>query len=811
MQKTTVMALPRHIVEELEGQAIKSPQRLRKEVWTARFKRCRENAFLFAAAFLLGRLVLLGDLSPFGLGFFAAAAQAARAKALLVGGAAVVGVLSAGRYAEAALYAVSMLLCMHVQRRLTRAERKFVSVPLTVAAAMLAGGLLLNYARGAALYDDVVVLFNALLCLAASFLFVYGMPLLTDRAALEQAYEKPANEAMLCCIAVLALAIAGLGDLSFEGYRLQQIGSGVLVMTLALAGGAGLGATVGIVVGVVVGLSGSAQPLTAIALYGIGGMFAGLFKPLGKFAVILGFLFGSMIVHLSFTQVPLLMHSLAETACAASLLLFVPLGRVASLEKKLSPAALPTPSCAMLEGGAKLESVASLLTELADAMRQEGAAAQPAGLRQGELDRLFGAVGQRLCESCENRAECWEEQYSRTYEALLDIFNRLDKRPLQGGDLPLAFRTFCMHAGRMAEVINDVTEKNQAQQYWRQKLAEQRAVLCGQMRAVGNIAATLAAELGRGPSDGERTAAELAARAERLGCAVEDVKAAGRPLPRQLTLRKAPCGGRGECAATLLPLASGVLRQRLTMVKKCGDAARGRRCEISLRAMPLYSVQAAVATVAKEGRGVSGDSVKILPLPCGKFSVVLSDGMGSGGGAAAESRLTVDALSRLLTQGFDVDTAVKTVNSLLLLRDAGEQFATVDMAVVDKYTGEAEFLKIAAAPAYVKRVREVREVQAEALPIGILQHVEMRPVKMQLAANDVVVMLSDGVADSKDVKRRKEDKEGWLVQFLRRAEVADEQKFAEALLQEAVQIAGGKATDDMTVLVLRISDAGLLQ
>ena len=55
--------------------------------------------------------------------------------------------------------------------------------------------------------------------------------------------------------------------------------------------------------------------------------------------------------------------------------------------------------------------------------------------------------------------------------------------------------------------------------------------------------------------------------------------------------------------------------------------------------------------------------------------------------------MTVDCLGKLLQAGFSIDVSVKTVNSLLALRSAGENFATVDMAIIDQYNGEVEFLK----------------------------------------------------------------------------------------------------------------------
>ena len=68
----------------------------------------------------------------------------------------------------------------------------------------------------------------------------------------------------------------------------------------------------------------------------------------------------------------------------------------------------------------------------------------------------------------------------------------------------------------------------------------------------------------------------------------------------------------------------------------------------------------------------------------------------------------------------------------------------------------------------------------------------------------MLIMVSDGVADLKDMKLHPTDKDGWLINFIRRMDIGNEQKFAEAIIQEALRLANGKVKDDMSVLVMRL-------
>jgi stage II sporulation protein E len=813
MQKMTVMALPNHVmdvVERTQAKQVKS-----KGMWqTGKINvknliSYREDLFLYGLAFLLARLTLLGDLAPFGLGFFAATAQLMKARIGMIAISAILGVLSTGRYDEAVIYLFSIAVYFKMQTKLTKLDRKMFAVPISMFFSILVSGFVLNYIENRALYDNLVVFFNATLCMIATHIFTYGIPLLTSKTKIAAAYEKPTNEAMVCLIVIFAFAIAGVGKITVIDYNIQNILSCMLVMMFALAGGAGLGAAVGVVVGTVIGLS-SSHALTMIALYAVSGTLAGVFKCLGKFAVILGFILGSTMIHLSFTQLPILMGSITESVIAAALLLFLPITKIMSLQNKLSLGEIvPDVTHALAESSYKLQNVADMFYELAGLLGISQNKMQEQ-IRQGDLNSLLSAVGVKLCENCANRSNCWQEHYYQTYQNLITIFQHLEKKKLKLADLPEDFRNNCLHAEKMVEVIQTVVEKNNISAYWQNQVGSQKQMIIEQMKATGNIVANLACELNKVPNQDSKIANMLRHKALSVGCPIENVKVIGKDKPRQIEFEKQACGKIGECATTIMPLVSSTLQERLTLLRKCGNRDIDKKCKLCMKVANRFKVRTAVANIAKDGNLVCGDSVKITPLNHGKVSLLLSDGMGSGDSAARESKMTVDCLSKLLQIDFDVDIAVKTVNSLLLLQVPGEKFATMDMTIIDQYTGEVEFLKIASAPSYIKRIREVKTIQTAALPIGILNQIEIEPVKVQVDVNDLIIMVSDGIADTKDFKFRSEDKEGWLLNFIRRTNENNEQRLAETILKEAIRISGGLAKDDMTVVVARISEASFI-
>ncbi|WP_110953591.1 stage II sporulation protein E [Anaerosinus massiliensis] len=810
MQKMTVMAFPKHIMDVVEKtQTQKVPSKTiwqRSKINVENLYSYRMDLFFCGLAFLLSRLTLLGDLAPFGLSFFAATAEFVKGRMLLIAASTVLGVLSTGNYTEALIYLFAIVVYLKMRTRLTKLDKKMFAVPLVMFFSILVSGFIINYINDRVLYENLVVVFNATLCMIATQLFVYGMPLLTNQIKISSAYEKPTNEAMICLIVILAFAIAGVGKIMILDYQIQNILSCMLVMMFALAGGAGLGAAVGVVIGTVIGLS-SNHALTLIALYAVSGTLAGVFKHLGKFAVVLGFILGSTMIHLTFTQLPILMESITESVIAACILLFLPIKKIMQLDRSV---AVTDPSYALSEGSYKLQNVADMFYELAALLGMNQSKIQEK-IQQEDLTSFLTTVGVKLCENCTNRSYCWQENYYQTYQNLLSVFQHLENRKLKLKDMPKSFREHCIHVEKMVEVIQMLVEKNKINAYWQSQLVSQKQVMSEQIKAAGNILSNLSSELNKLPEQQDHKLASLLKhKALSVGCILENVKVIDKDKPRQIEFEKKACGKVGECATTILPLVASTLKERMTLFRKCGNQELNKKCKVCMRVANQFKVKTAVANIPKHGNEVCGDSVKIAPLNQGKISLLLSDGMGSGASAAKESKMTLDCLSKLLEIGFDVDIAVKTVNSLLLLQVPGEKFATMDMGIIDKYTGEVEFLKIASAPSYIKRVHEVKTIQSSTLPIGILNQIELEPVKVQVDVNDMIIMISDGIADTKDIKLRSEDKEGWLTQFIRRSSEKNEERFAEAILKEALRISGGTAKDDMTVMVAKISEASLL-
>ena len=197
---------------------------------------------------------------------------------------------------------------------------------------------------------------------------------------------------------------------------------------------------------------------------------------------------------------------------------------------------------------------------------------------------------------------------------------------------------------------------------------------------------------------------------------------------------------------------------------------------------------------------ISGDSFSFMQKEEGQFLASLSDGMGTGLNAYQESEKVVDLLEQFLEAGFSKETAVKMINSALVLRDQGKTFSTIDISSIDLYSGVCEFLKIGAATSFIKRGNWVEAITSTSLPAGVFQQTDYEKTCRKLYDGDMVIMVTDGVLDVLPV----EHQEKLMKDIILEHQTNNPKELADYILSRVRQYKSGRFLDDMTVLVMGI-------
>ena len=118
--------------------------------------------------------------------------------------------------------------------------------------------------------------------------------------------------------------------------------------------------------------------------------------------------------------------------------------------------------------------------------------------------------------------------------------------------------------------------------------------------------------------------------------------------------------------------------------------------------------------------------------------------------------------------------------------------------MVDLSNPRADFIKSGACATYIKRQNLVKRIESQSLPAGILDEADMELKSEPLQDGDLLVMLSDGVADAYS------DEKFLMNEINRLSRQNSPRQLAAALLDSAKQQKGNTAWDDMTVVAARI-------
>ena len=211
-----------------------------------------------------------------------------------------------------------------------------------------------------------------------------------------------------------------------------------------------------------------------------------------------------------------------------------------------------------------------------------------------------------------------------------------------------------------------------------------------------------------------------------------------------------------------------------------------------------YNVLYGVRKATRQGEAVSGDNFAVFWVPDGTFYAGLSDGMGSGLKACTQSEMVLDLLEQFVEAGFSKETAIRMINSSMVLQPETNIFSTVDLASVDLYTGVCELLKIGASVSFLKKEHSVECIRGGTLPAGISGQLSTEPYRIRMYDGNLLFLVTDGVLAALPSGQE----EVLLKDMIQKMPMGSPTEMAQRLLEQVQAYGGGG--DDMTILTVGI-------
>ncbi len=155
-------------------------------------------------------------------------------------------------------------------------------------------------------------------------------------------------------------------------------------------------------------------------------------------------------------------------------------------------------------------------------------------------------------------------------------------------------------------------------------------------------------------------------------------------------------------------------------------------------------------------RLIGGDYYDYVPLPGGRFAVIVGDVAGKGVPAALlMARLSSDVRFSLASEE-DPAMAVQQINAGFAQHEWEDRFVTMIVAVVNPKTNELTLVNAGhMAPMLRKRGGEVVDVGEDAagLPLGVADSYEYEAFKFTLEPGELVTLFTDGFSEAMNSNR----------------------------------------------------------
>lgn len=786
------------------SELIEAKKRRRRHKWLKKIYQLikEKDLILYIIAFLLGRAIILDELVPFSLAFLVSVWLVKKERSRLVIVASLLGALTVS-VANSLVIMISFLFFGFLISLGLFVESQKHLPYIIFLSSFISRVTFISLIGDWTSYRLLIAFVEALLSVVLFLIFIQSTPLLTPKrykASLK-------NEEMISFVILFTSVLAGLSGIVIQGVSLDYVVSRYLILLFSFIGGPTVGATVGVVVGLILSLV-NEPTLAQMSLLAFSGLLGGLMREGKKLTVSLGLLIGTFLLGFYSFDGEGLFPSLLATVVAISLLALTPQSFIHRFARYI-----PGTNEQIEEQQQYLQKLrdvtANRMEQFSDVFMALSKTftgkliEQPSPEDdQKDTDDYLSHVTERTCQTCFKKTYCWSEHFDDTYEQMKQMKQELTENGAVSHMTEVKFNKHCVKPHKVEAVMKEELSYYQANQQLRRQVGESRRFVADQLLGVSEVMNDFAKEIVHERDRHDQQEQQILAALQSIGIEVDqlDIYSLRKgEIDIEMTLSLYQYHGEGE--KIIAPILSDILAEIVIVKEEEVSPMPNGYCFLIFHSAKKYQLAVGVSHAAQNGGFISGDSYSTMELAAGKFALAISDGMGNGQRASEESMQTLRLLQQILQSGIDEQVAIKSINSVLSLRMTDEVFSTLDLAMIDLQTAYAQFLKIGSTPSFIKRGRQVIQIESSNLPIGIVKEFDVEVVDEQLQDGDLLIMTSDGIFEA---PKMVENPEIWLKRIIKGLDTDDPQDVADVLLEEVIRHTSGLIEDDMTIVVGKI-------
>jgi len=772
--------------------------------------------FIAIFGFLMGRVEFLNGIMPFGTAFFVVIyinkEHYKKADIFLAAASCLTGTATTGKFEQLLLSAVCIcfyLIICNISANLifdSKEAKKEHSLynncfvqSLTAFISLAIPSCIFAVINGGYLFDFIKGFVYSLTCALMIFILPRAWEVLNGLRTSRTVYGEDAISIAI----FISIALVGIGEANVFGFGIKNILSIFIILLFSYKCGPSAGAATGAAIGFISGISSVFTPVI-IGTYALCGLLSGLLRTFGKAGCGLGFVVGNAVLTIYLEPSSEAMIYIKEITAALIIFILLPskvLDSMASVFESLQSQSLGSGNEDRRMKNIvidRLMSFSKSFEELSKTFEQMASTDMIADKQ--EIAWMFDRVVERVCKDCSLCRHCWEKDFYLAYQVMLKIMEDLDQKGyISIQDIPPKFIQRCERIYEFINGVNNVYEIFKLNVIWKNRISENKEIVSEQLKGLSVTIEKLARSINQDYNFRGDIEFAIKSKLKSSGMHVQDcIVIEDNQTGFDITIVLENFKDFREYSSQIEKLVSAIANKKM-MLDISRSYSQGAFSIIKLMQEPAMRVITGVARRSKSNSVVSGDNYTFFVAANGKYVAAISDGMGTGGRASSQSSTAISLLEQFMEAGFDKNTAIKLINSALVMKSQDEYLSTIDMSVINLYTGETEFLKIGAAPTFIKRSGSVDVIKSANLPAGVFSSIEAEYSVKKVSSGDFIIMVSDGVSDAFAFSVEAPG----LAGFISEIETLNPQVMAEKILEEAQKRLTDN-DDDMLVLVCKI-------
>ena len=406
---------------------------------------------------------------------------------------------------------------------------------------------------------------------------------------------------------------------------------------------------------------------------------------------------------------------------------------------------------------------------------------------------LVEDVKQNNCYSCPHSNQC----LSLNFKEINSSLNHLIKLCYSRGRVSIVEATphltsICKKSSCILTSINQIVEKYKNNIKLQTNLDNSRLILSEQMWGVSQIMKSLAKELSLSISFNSQKENQIKEDLSYAGIVCSEVIIYENKNIMYITL---VVNNNDINNKNLTKIVSKTVGQNMEVISTNNSEKAGFSV-LNLKNSNLFDIVFGSARAMKANSKSSGDTHSVLKINDDKILLSLCDGMGSGPQAEKTSALSLGLIENFYKAGFDHNLILNNVNRLIS-SSGKETFSALDICIFNLHSGICDIIKIGSPATFIKSENSTSKLDANALPLGILEELQPNIVSKVLNDNDMIILLTDGITDSFSSIEE-------LKQLINETDTQNPQILANTILNKALSNYKNIPKDDMTVLIGKI-------